>query len=263
MTTGERLEKLEHELVAAKRRNRWLLVGVLLAVGIFALVWVVAGAANRAEAQGGGTGQKQQLPLMLMQKAAELQALREKVARDKPISRAERARIWDNWGADSKVKGERFSRGERLLLDNAVSEARLAALAEARACDSDEDTTRLLERAKQLEYLQREVIPFPKQGPQVLVLLPEQKTLVLEAIDLAKAVALAGARAGGNEIRANRFVLEDENGKSRAELLTTKLGSALKLSDEAGNRRAMLFVDKDGPRLSLCDEKGKEIWRAP
>ena len=61
MTTEERLENVERELVEAKaqatrakRRNRWLLAAVTLAAGVFALVWIVAGAANRAQAQGGG-----------------------------------------------------------------------------------------------------------------------------------------------------------------------------------------------------------------
>jgi hypothetical protein len=61
MTTEERLAKVERELAEAKaqatrakRRNRWLLTVVGLAVGVLALAWIVAGAANRAQAQGGG-----------------------------------------------------------------------------------------------------------------------------------------------------------------------------------------------------------------
>ena len=51
-TTEERLANLERELARAKRRNRRLLAVAGLAVGAFALVWIVAGTANRAEAQG-------------------------------------------------------------------------------------------------------------------------------------------------------------------------------------------------------------------
>jgi len=43
------------------------------------------------------------------------------------------------------------------------------------------------------------------------------------------------------EIRANRFVLEDENGDMRA------TPAAL----------------KGGPGLRLCDKNGREIWQAP
>jgi hypothetical protein len=43
------------------------------------------------------------------------------------------------------------------------------------------------------------------------------------------------------EIRAKRFILEDENGKVLAALV----------------------VDKDGPGLRLWDENGKTIWSAP
>lgn len=60
MTTDERLEALERELAVAKaeatrgkRRNRRLLTAVGLAAGVFALVWVIAAAATRTQAQGG------------------------------------------------------------------------------------------------------------------------------------------------------------------------------------------------------------------
>ena len=42
-------------------------------------------------------------------------------------------------------------------------------------------------------------------------------------------------------IRANQFILEDGNGKSRA----------------------AVAVDKSGPKLLLADEKGKVIWPQP
>ena len=61
MTTEERLETLEKELAHAKCRSRRLLgqyasvwTVVCLAAGAFALVWIVAGMVNRAEAQWGG-----------------------------------------------------------------------------------------------------------------------------------------------------------------------------------------------------------------
>ena len=62
---------------------------------------------------------------------------------------------------------------------------------------------------------------------------------------------------GAKEIRARKFVLEDDSGKVRASLLTDKDGPMLSLYDENSETRAILAADKDGPMLSLYDEKGK------
>ena len=281
MTTEERLAKMERELATTRRRSRWLLVDLALGLGALALVWASAASAPRAEAQGaeGRSGETQQWPLMLMQKAAHLQALREKVARVEPESQDQRVSPSVLFKPTEQRRVERFDGFERLLLNNALDEARLAALAEARSKGNQEDTARLLERANQLENIQRNSFSQGDPNWLCLWLSPEQKTLVLEAVDLAKAVALAGARAGGNEIRANRFVLEDEhgevrgvlavdangaslglfdeNGKPRAALVAGKGGSALILPDENGKIRARLGVVKDGPAVELFDENGK------
>ena len=302
MTTDERLAKMERELATTRRRSRWLLVGLALGLGALALVWASAASAPRAEAQGaeGRSGETQQWPLMLMQKAAHLQALREKVARVEPESQDQRVSPSVLFKPTEQRRVERFDGFERLLLNSALDEARLAALAEARSKGNQEDTARLLERANQLENIQRN--SFSKEDPNwvCLWLSPEQKSLVLEAIDLARAVALAGARAGGNEIRANRFVVVDENGEERATLGMVGGGPLLRLFDEKGRARAilsesketepivlggavrllaggttlslhddtgrgrlMLTLRKDGPGLSLADENGKVIWSAP
>jgi len=58
-------------------------------------------------------------------------------------------------------------------------------------------------------------------------------------------------------IRANEFILEDENGKTRAVLGMSNGAPVLSLVDENGELLAMLAVSKDGPMLSLCDENGK------
>jgi len=95
---------------------------------------------------------------------------------------------------------------------------------------------------------------------------------------------LARSQVAGTarEIRANGFVLEDENGKLRAALSmlkngpslmlldengslrgglgVTKDGSGLALYDENSNTRVALSVEKDGPSLTLVDENGKVIW---
>ena len=71
---------------------------------------------------------------------------------------------------------------------------------------------------------------------------------------------MAAEPAGGtaiNEVRAKRFVVEDENGKVRAVLAVFKDGPGLTLADESGNPRAMLIMGKGGPALTLSDENGK------
>ena len=65
------------------------------------------------------------------------------------------------------------------------------------------------------------------------------------------------AQAGVKEIRANSFVLEDENGKTRVLLSSPKEGPVLGMLDENGQARVGLSVYKNGPVLKLYDENGK------
>ena len=65
------------------------------------------------------------------------------------------------------------------------------------------------------------------------------------------------ARFSGKVIRANSFIVEDENGKPRASLSVLKGGPALLLNDENGKLSALLEVIKEGPRLWMHDENGK------
>jgi hypothetical protein len=67
----------------------------------------------------------------------------------------------------------------------------------------------------------------------------------------------AWAKSGVKEIRANKFVLEDGKGKSRALLGVDEDGPKLALLDEKGKNRALVVVEKDGPALCLFDEKGQ------
>jgi len=60
-----------------------------------------------------------------------------------------------------------------------------------------------------------------------------------------------------NEVRARRFVLVDEAGKTRAALQMVPTGAGLDLYDAAGKRRAALSADKLGARLALLDENGR------
>jgi len=64
------------------------------------------------------------------------------------------------------------------------------------------------------------------------------------------------AQSGVKEIRARKFVLEDENGKERAALAVNEYGSELLLHDENSKMSARLLVIAEGPALVLR-ENGK------
>jgi hypothetical protein len=78
-----------------------------------------------------------------------------------------------------------------------------------------------------------------------------------------RAPTVTPPRAVANTIRANEFVLEDANGKTRARLTADKEGTGLILFDANGKPRAMLSVVNAGPGLSLYNEKGKATWSTP
>lgn len=59
------------------------------------------------------------------------------------------------------------------------------------------------------------------------------------------------------EVRANKFVLVDDDGKMLAQLGVDVFGPTLSLSDKNDKVRAWLGVDEDGPLLQLSDDKGK------
>jgi hypothetical protein len=63
--------------------------------------------------------------------------------------------------------------------------------------------------------------------------------------------------APAKEIRASKFVLQDETGSERAVLAYDKNGVALELTDENETPRAQLMVIKEGPVLNLRDEEGR------
>jgi hypothetical protein len=57
--------------------------------------------------------------------------------------------------------------------------------------------------------------------------------------------AMAQAPGTAKEIRANKFVLEDQNGKTRASLEMNELGPTLALKDGKGKDRVLLSVWKE------------------
>jgi len=73
----------------------------------------------------------------------------------------------------------------------------------------------------------------------------------------------AWAQSDTKEIRANKFVLEDLKGKTRAELSLEEVQTSMWLWDRNGKVRVSLTVTENGPNLSLMDENSKPIWSAP
>lgn len=61
----------------------------------------------------------------------------------------------------------------------------------------------------------------------------------------------------GKVIRASKFILEDENGRTRATLGVTEDGPSLGLYDETGKNRAALRVVSNGTALCVIGENGK------
>jgi hypothetical protein len=67
------------------------------------------------------------------------------------------------------------------------------------------------------------------------------------------------ARGTPKEIRANEFIVVDENGKTRARLGASKDGTVLVMYDENSTGRTWLGAGKnkdDKPGLFLCDDNG-------
>ena len=72
-------------------------------------------------------------------------------------------------------------------------------------------------------------------------------------------LAPRSAGAGGPPraiVRAERFVLQDKDGKERALLTLDEAGPILVLTDAQGRNRAALGVMKQGPGLVFWDAKG-------
>ncbi len=67
----------------------------------------------------------------------------------------------------------------------------------------------------------------------------------------------AWAQSGAKIIRANAFVLEDQNGKCHAELRAGEAGPVLVLLAENGSPGIVLSVTKQEPSLMLIDQNGK------
>jgi len=81
---------------------------------------------------------------------------------------------------------------------------------------------------------------------------------LLGAVMLAVTIGIVGATPlrSGKVIRANNFILEDANGKTRALLGMTGDTPALSLCDESGKSRAVIGINENGnPGFALFDSK--------
>jgi hypothetical protein len=111
---------------------------------------------------------------------------------------------------------------------------------------------------ERLEKLEQELARVNRRNRWLLTVV----VLAIVGLSLAstwtKTTAIAqaqGAEAAPKVIRANKVILEDENGKPRAELSVDKDGPALRLFDENGKGCAGLSIYKDTPSLFLRDKK--------
>jgi len=84
----------------------------------------------------------------------------------------------------------------------------------------------------------------------------------------------ASAQSGVKQVRAKRFVVEDENGNGRGILAVTKEGPTLALFDKNGKSRVLLGTGQtttvDGTVISypessliLFGADGRGVWQAP
>ena len=104
-----------------------------------------------------------------------------------------------------------------------------------------------------LEKLERELRGEKRRNRWLLVAVGLGIVGLVLAWTLANTATTAQAQ-GPRVIRANQFILEDENGKTRASLFLHNDGPVLALVDENGKPRATLTAAKAGPSLSLHDE---------
>ena len=111
---------------------------------------------------------------------------------------------------------------------------------------------------ERLEHLEKELSRANRRNRRLLLAVALCGGIVVVAWIFGPQMLLAQNPANApKEVHANRFVLEDEKGKPRAELSMINGGPGLILSDEKGNTRVGLSVPKNEPRLELSDEKGK------
>jgi hypothetical protein len=111
---------------------------------------------------------------------------------------------------------------------------------------------------ERLENLEKELARAKRRNRWLLaaVLLGAGVVILAAAwIGTPEKVLAENAAKAPTIIRANVFIVEDENGKPQAILKAEKEGPGLWMYDENGKTRAMLSVFKNGPMLWFYDEK--------
>lgn len=85
--------------------------------------------------------------------------------------------------------------------------------------------------------------------------------VVVTALALGVAVVLVTAASPStpDSVTARKFVLTDENGKTRAALMIDDGQPDLGFYDVSGRSRATFGIGKYGPRFALLDETGAEV----
>jgi len=113
---------------------------------------------------------------------------------------------------------------------------------------------------ERLENLERELASANRRNRWLLAVVGLAVIGLVLASTWTKTTAIAQAQGAGavpKVVRANEFILEEENGKTRATLKVDKDGPKLALFDENGMSSASLGVGKDAALLRLYGENGK------
>jgi hypothetical protein len=112
---------------------------------------------------------------------------------------------------------------------------------------------------ERLENMERELARLKRRNRWLLgaILLVAGGLIVPGMFETTAIRARAQAGGTAKEIRAKKFILEDEKGKVRTILAMSPIGPILGMYDENGKTRATLGMGKDGSALFLGDEKGK------
>jgi len=66
-----------------------------------------------------------------------------------------------------------------------------------------------------------------------------------------------------DEVRAKRFVLVDENGKTRAGFSVFNEGTLLLLNDKDGKKCISMDLTTDKPAMNIYNPDGSVLWQAP
>ena len=229
----ERLGKLEEKLARAERRYRLVLAGTGIVVLACAAIWVVLGAAGRAQAQNPGEAGKviRASKFILEDEKGELRAVLG-MTDDGP-----RLGLYDEAG-ESGVEMAVLKDGPKLALHDEKGQTRV----ELSIDDMAESALRMYdENGKARIWL----VDF-RDGPGLALCDENGPRAALALFKDQPQMSLYG-----------------KSGKPGAALAMGKDGSELTLYDEVGRTRAGLFVHKDNLGLALWNENGSTIWSAP